>query len=77
MSATRPAGSQSMSSTSRAATSRVSMGWNRTPRSVHSTGENRWIEKILLIRSWNWVARNTVWPTSEASRARSTRSLVW
>ena len=26
-----PAGSQSMSSTSRAATSRVSMGWNRTP----------------------------------------------
>jgi hypothetical protein len=32
----------------------------RTSRSVHSSGENRWIEKIILIRSWNWVALHCV-----------------
>ena len=48
MSATRPAGCASISSTSRAVTSRVSIGWKRTPRSASSTGENRCAEKIGL-----------------------------
>jgi hypothetical protein len=35
-----PVGSQSMSSTIRAVTSRLSVSWNRTSRSFHTRGEN-------------------------------------
>ena len=76
MSSTRPAGPLSMRDTRWVATSRVSIGWKRTPLTATSAGEKRWIENIVSIRSWNCVTRMIVWPRPDAVNASSTRSLA-
>ena len=65
MSSTRPAGPLSISDIRWVATSRVSMGWNRTPLIANTAGDNRWAENVVLIRSWNCVARTIVWPSPD------------
>ena len=60
MSGTSPAGAPSASSTSRAATSPVSTGWNRTPAGTGITGSFAICPTTIRERSWNWVARSVV-----------------
>ena len=75
MSGTSPAGAPSASSTSRAATSSVSTGWNRTPAGTGITGSFAICAATVRERSWNWVARRVVQGRPDSATARSAASL--
>ena len=75
MSGTSPAGAPSASSTSRAATSPVSTGWNRTPAGTGITGSFAICSATVRDRSWNWVARSVVQGSPESATTRSAARL--
>ncbi|MGI5267567.1 hypothetical protein ACQEUU_00270 [Nonomuraea sp. CA-218870] len=58
-------------STRRAATSRASTGWNRSPPGTGTTGSLATRVTALSTRSWNWAARSIVQGTPESITARS------
>ena len=70
LSGTRPAGVPSASSTSRAATSPASMGWNRNPAGTGITGSRPICRATIKINSWNGVARSVVHGRPDSSTPR-------
>jgi hypothetical protein len=69
-SGTRPAGPDSMRSTSASATSRAATGW----LSIRGTSENgpiRTKPSACSANSWNWVVRSTDHGTAPSARVRS------
>ena len=69
------AGSARASSTSRAATSSVSTGWNREPAGTGTTGNFASARATVRMRSWNWVARSVVQGRPDSATTRSAASL--
>ena len=66
----------SASSTSRAATSPASTGWNRNPAGAGITGSLASCLAVIKIASWNWVARKVVHGNPESATTRSAASLA-
>ena len=77
MSGTRPAGSESASSTILSATSPASMGWPTRPLGTGTTGSLANARTAMKTRSQNWVARKMVCGIGKPEIKRSVSSFTW